>query len=232
VARCSKEAVVINGGDSEGRRLDDFIDHVGVKMITGMPGRSLARRPRIPVILESRGRPTHLTVQNEVSSSSDLVNSGGTEDDDNGWITVGGRGDWVLSDPAKDLRPIGVKSKFWAIADDDESDEEIIQSLFTPDLVRQAAVHGFGKEKLAEAETALHDSSIQRRVEASTSPASSDTKVVLVRNIFKSWVDRRRPSMTPWSGKLPRPRTSPAMTLGDCAATILRGRRSVLGGIL
>jgi hypothetical protein len=53
-----------------------------------------------------------------------------------------------------------------------------------------------------------------------------------VRNIIKSWTDRRRVSMTLWSGKLPRPRTSPAMTLGDCAATILRGRRSVVGGTL
>ena len=93
-------------------------------------------------------------VENKVSKCSFLVNSVGTEDDDDGWIPVGGRGDRVVSDPTIDLRPIGGKSKFWALADDDESDEELDQSPCTPDLVRQAAVHGFRKEKLAEAKMA------------------------------------------------------------------------------
>ena len=171
-------------------------------------------------------------VENKVSECSFLVNSVGTEDDDDGWIPVGGRGDRVVSDPAIDLRPIGGKSKFLTLADDDESDEEFDQSPYTPDLVRQAAVHGFGMEKLVEAEMALQDSSIQRRVEASSSPASSDTKVVLMRNIIKAWTARRRPSLTPWSGKLPRPRASPAMTLGDCTATLVRDRRATAGGTL
>ena len=79
---------------------------------------------------------------------------------------------------------------------------------------------------------ALQDSSIQQRVEASSSLASSDTKVVLVRNIIKAWTARQRPSLTPWSGKLPRPRALPAMTLGDCTTTLLRGRRPTAGGTL
>jgi hypothetical protein len=125
-----------------------------------------------------------------------------------------------------------VKSKFWALMDDDDTDDKIVQSPYMPDLVRQAAVHGFAKEQLVEAEMALQDSSIQRRVEASLSPTTSDTKVVLVRNIIRAWTARQRALMTPWSGKLPRPRTSPAMTLGDCTATFLRGQRLVAGGTL
>jgi len=181
----------------------EFIDHDGEKKITIVPSRSFARRPRIPVILESHRSAVDRAIENKVSNCSILVNSVGTEDDDDGWIPVGGSGDRVVSDTVIDLRPIGGKSKFWPLADDDESDEEFDQSPYTPDLVRQAAVHGFGMEKLVEAEMALQDSSIQRRVEASSSPASSDTKVVLVRNIIKAWTARQRPSLTPWSGKLP-----------------------------
>jgi hypothetical protein len=173
-----------------------------------------------------------LVNETKVSLPGDLVKGDGTEDEDIGWKSVGDRGDRIVPDPAIDLRPLGVKSKFWALMDDDGSDEEVVQSPYTPDLVRQAAVHGFVKEQLVKAEMALQDSSIQRQVEASASPASSDTKVVLVRNIIKAWTERRRTSMAPWSGKLPRPRTSPAMTLGDCSAMDLRGRRSVVGGTL
>ena len=186
--RSSKEAFVLNSAESclsEGRRFHESIDHGGKKKIIGVPGRSFARRPRIPVILESRRSAADRAAENKVSLCSISVNSVGTEDDDDGWIPVGGR-DRVVSDPAIDLRPIGGKSKFWALADDDESNEEFDQSPYTPDLVRQVAVHGFGMEKLVEAEMALQDSSIQRRVEASSSPASSDTKVVLVRNIIKA----------------------------------------------
>jgi len=120
----------------------EFNDHDGEKKITGVPGRSFARRPRIPVILESRRSAADRAVENKVSLRSILVNSVGTEDDDDGWIPVGGRGDRVVSDPAIDLRPIGGKSKFWALAGDDESDEEFDQSPYTPDLVHQAAVPG------------------------------------------------------------------------------------------
>ena len=145
--------VVVTDGDPL-REGHEFIDHDGEKKITGVPGRSFARRPRIPVILESRRSAADRAVENKVSKCSFLVNSVGTEDDDDGWIPVGGRGDRVVSDPAIDLRPVGGKSKFWALADGDESDEELDQSPCTPDLVRQAAVHGFRKEKLAEAKMA------------------------------------------------------------------------------
>jgi hypothetical protein len=79
---------------------------------------------------------------------------------------------------------------------------------------------------------AMQDSSVLRRVQAPVSPASMDTKVVLVRNIMKAWTDVRRTAMTPWSGKLPRPRISPEMTLGDCAVTDARGRWSGARGTL
>jgi len=188
--RVAGEGHVVATDDDPLRDGHEFIDHDDEKKITGVPGRSFARRPRIPVILESRRSAADRAVENKVSKYSFLVNSVGTEDDDDGWIPVGGCGDRVVSDPAIDLCPIGGKSKFWALADDDESDEELDQSPYTPDLVRQAAVHGFGMEKLVEAEMALQDSSIQRQVEASSSPASSDTKVVLVRNIIKAWTAR------------------------------------------
>jgi hypothetical protein len=91
----------------------------------------------------------------EVTFHGYCAKEDGTEVEDDGWKSVGGRGDRNLPDPALDLRPIGVKSKFWALSDDDHSDDEIVHSPYTPDLVRQAAVHGFTKEKLVEAEMAL-----------------------------------------------------------------------------
>ena len=133
--------VVATDGDPL-REGHEFIDHDGQKKITGVPGRSFARHPRIPVILESRRSAADRAVENKVSKCNFLVNSVGTEDDDDGWIPVGGSGDRVVSDPAIDLRPIGGKSKFWALAGDDESDEEFDQSPYTPDLVHQAAVPG------------------------------------------------------------------------------------------
>jgi hypothetical protein len=125
-------------------------------------GRLFARRLRIPAILELHGRASYLVEVTKVSIDGDS-NEDVTEDEDDGWVSVGDRGDRVVSNPAIDLGPIGGKSKFWALTDDDESDEEIVQSPYTPDLVRQAAVHGFTKKKLVEAEMALQDSSIQRR---------------------------------------------------------------------
>ena len=88
--------------------------------------------------------------------------------------------------------------------DDDDSDEEVTsQSPYTLDLVCHAAIHGFSKEQLYEAEIALQDSSVHRWVQEPMTPASTDTKVVLVRNIMKAWMDVWRTAMRPWSGKLP-----------------------------
>lgn len=74
------------------------------------------------------------------------------------------------------------------------------------------------------------DSSVHRRVEGPVSPGSTDTKAVFVRRIMKALTDVRRTAVTPWSGKLPRPRVSPMMTLGDCAAEAQRGRRRIKVG--
>jgi hypothetical protein len=53
---------------------------------------------------------------------------------------------------------MGAKSRFWALEDDDDSDEEVMsQSPLTPDLVRHAAVHGFSKAQLYDAEMAMQD---------------------------------------------------------------------------
>jgi hypothetical protein len=149
------------------------------------------------VVLELGGRATDGASESKVCAFENLVIEDGTEDEDDGSISVGERGDRVESNPALDLRPIGVKSKFWALSDDDDSDKEIAQSPYMPDLVRQAAVHGFSKQQLVEAEMALQDSSIQRRVEAFASPAASDKKVLLVRDIIKAWTAARRSLMAP-----------------------------------
>ena len=90
----------------------------------------------------------------QVRVSSVSVEGDGAEDEDNEWHFVGDYGRQPILDPAADLCPIGMKSKFWSLADDDHS-EVASQSPFTPDLVRQAAVHGFSKEQLCEAEMAL-----------------------------------------------------------------------------
>jgi hypothetical protein len=214
--RCSGSTVVITDVEpdlTEGRRLHDSSDHDGEQESAGgrrsdvgaaqdladngltgnstttVPGRPPARRPRIPAVSKLHWRAAELVYKTKVSLPGDLVKGDGTEDEDSGWKSVGDRGDLIVPDPAIDLRPLGVKSKFWALMDDDGSDEEVIQSPYTPDLVRQAAVHGFVKDQLVEVEMALQDSSIQRQVEASVSLASSDTKVVLVRNIIKAWTE-------------------------------------------
>jgi len=49
---------------------------------------------------------------------------------------------------------------------------------------------------------------------------------------MKALTDVRRTAGKPWSGKLPPPRASPMMTLGDCAVRAGSGRRSVIGGTL
>jgi hypothetical protein len=135
----------------------------------------------------------------------------GTEEEDDVWHVGVDCEKWLIPDPAADLRPMGFQSKFWSL--EDEDDPVITsQSPFTPDLVRQAAVHGFSKEQLVEVEIALNDSSIRRRVEASMSPTASDKKVVLVRNIFEAW--GRRSAVAPWVGILPPPRRSPSLTRG------------------
>jgi hypothetical protein len=157
----------------EGRRLHDSNDHDGEQESVGgrrsdvgaaqdladngltgnststVPGRPPARRPCIPAVSELRWRAAELVNETKVSLPGDLVKGDGTEDEDSGWKSVGDRGDRIVPDPAIDLRPLGVKSKFWALMDDDVSDEEVIQLPYTLDLVRQAAVHGFVKNSLS-----------------------------------------------------------------------------------
>jgi hypothetical protein len=114
----------------------------------------------------------------KVCISEEVADGDGTEEDDGEWKFVGNRGDWLTPDPVANLRPMGAKSKFWASTDD----EVATQSPYTPDLVRHAAVHGFTKDRLCEAELALQDSS--------------------VRNIMRVLIDVRRLAVSPWLGKL------------------------------
>lgn len=79
---------------------------------TATLGRAFARRPLIPVVLELGGRATDGASESKVCAFENLVIEDGTKDEDDGLISVGERGDRVESDPALDLRPIGVKSKF------------------------------------------------------------------------------------------------------------------------
>jgi len=126
-------------------------------------------------------------------------------DHENGeWKFVGGCSRRMTSDPTTDLLPLGTRSKFWALADDDDSDEEVTsQSPLTPDLVCHAAVHGFSTAHLYEAKMALQDSSVHRRVEEPPTLGSMDTKAIMVRKILKALMDVRRTAVKPWSGKLP-----------------------------
>jgi hypothetical protein len=75
-------------------------------------GRMLARRPRIPVVLDLHRRTAEIVNDTEVIFHGIGGKEDGTEEEDGGWKSVGGCGDRVLPDPAIDLRPIGVKSKF------------------------------------------------------------------------------------------------------------------------
>lgn len=174
-----------------------------------------ARRRRPPLVRDLR-RAVNQVSATQVRRSSISVEEDGAEDEDGEWHFVGDCGRQPMPDPAADLRPIGSKSKFWSLVEDEDL-EVAPQSPLTPDLIRQAAVHGFSREQLCEAEMALQDSLVHRRVEASASPASTDKKAVLARNIVKAWIGDRRTAMTSWSGKLPHPRISPLITLGDCA---------------
>jgi hypothetical protein len=129
----------------------------GNRISTGLC-RVLVRRPRVLKVLDVHRRAAEVISVSgdmEVTFHGFRAKEDGTEEEDGGWKSVGGRGDRIVSNPAIDLRPIGVKSKFWVLSDDDDSDDEIVQSPYTPDLVHLAAVHGFTKEKLVEAEIAL-----------------------------------------------------------------------------
>jgi hypothetical protein len=73
----------------------------------------------------------------------------GNEDNDDECKFVEDCGHRFLADPAMDLRPIGSESKFWALEDDDDFDEEVVsQSPLTPELKRHAAIHGFIEDQL------------------------------------------------------------------------------------
>ena len=100
-----------------------------------------------------------LVRESKVSFLKHMVGGIGAEDEDDRLKSVGGRGDRLHPDPTIDLRTRGVKSKFWAtMMNDEDSDEEVVpQSPLTPDLVRHAAVHGFTKDQLYEAELALQN---------------------------------------------------------------------------
>jgi len=102
------------------------------------------RRRRPTLVLDLRRRTADQVSNTQVRVSSVSVEGDGAEDEDGEWHFVGGYRRRPMPDPAADLRPIGTKSKFWSLADDDHS-EVTSQSPFTPDLVRQAAVHGFSK---------------------------------------------------------------------------------------
>jgi hypothetical protein len=78
----------------------------------------------------------------------------------------------------------------------------------------------------------LQDSSVHQRVEEPVTPGSTNAKAVFVRRIMKALTDVWRTVVTPWSGKLPRPRVSPVMTLGDCATEAQRGRQRIHVGTL
>jgi hypothetical protein len=58
----------------------------------------------------------------EVSILGDLGEEDGMEDEDGRWKFVVDHDDRLTPNPAVDLHSIGVKSKFWALTDDD-SDE-------------------------------------------------------------------------------------------------------------
>ena len=58
----------------------------------------------------------------QVRVSSVSVEGDGAEDEDGEWHFVNDCGRWPIPDPAADLRPIGTKSKFWSLADDDDSE--------------------------------------------------------------------------------------------------------------
>jgi hypothetical protein len=97
---------------------------------------------------------------------------------------------------------MGARSRFWALEDDDDSDEVTSHSPSTPDLVHHAAVHGFSRAQSCEAEMAMQDSSVHRRVEGSLTPDSMDTKTTLVHNILTALTDVWRTAIKPWSGRL------------------------------
>ena len=160
------------------------------------------RRSRSPSV--SRCRSTDRLSDTKVSSSGNLEEETEMEDENGEWKFVGGCSHWMTSDPTTDLCPLGTRSKFWALVDDDDSNEEVTsQSPLTPDLVHHASVHGFSRAHLYEAEMALQDSSVHRQVEEPLTLGSTDIKAVMVWKILKALTDVRRTAVKPWSRKLP-----------------------------
>lgn len=102
-------------------------------------------------------------------------------------------------------------SRFWALGEDEESDEESkydcdVDAISSPQLIQEAMDAGFTVQDLEAAEKEL------------ISPNSrSENKDSISTRIISNWVQRRR-VIKPWSGPLPKPRISPKQTIGDAIA--------------
>lgn len=100
-------------------------------------------------------------------------------------------------------------SRFWALGEESESDSEVesVESIDTPDFIKQAQDVGFTVPQLIAAEKELHDNT-----------GKSPLKEGLANKIVNSMV-RHKTAGRPWRGKLPAPRVSPVRTFGDALAS-------------
>lgn len=95
------------------------------------------------------------------------------------------------------------RSRFWATSDSDESSQEDDgedQSLDTPEFVGRAHQAGFSTEELLKAGKELEEV-----------PYDELHQNSIAKTIVQAMVSHR--AITPWTGRLPKPRKSPPMAL-------------------
>jgi len=117
-----------------------------------------------------------------------------------------------------DLRPhrrnsVGVAPRPWSLGGRRQSgkSEAAIDDISTPEFVRYALNAGFSKDDLLQAEAALNN---------------DDASSSLPRRIMDA-VAAQHTGRKPWVGPLPKPRRSPAITIGDVQVTFKKTNKKI-----
>ncbi|RLN34226.1 hypothetical protein C2845_PM03G30090 [Panicum miliaceum] len=135
------------------------------------------------------------------------------------------------------LRPENSGSRFWALRDDESSDEEASredgdsyvsgESITDSEFMRDAVLAGYSVDEIRQAEALSTNA-----VSPSFGSVSCDADQVkhrrsLAQRIVDAVAERRPPAVKPWKGPLPKRRISPKLSLGDI---LVRDCRSKPGG--
>lgn len=174
-----------------------------------------------PVAVSPNVSVTSVPFNNEIAVAAEEVSSHIAE------LSVTATGAKIINaDPLWNCRRPGSVSRFWVDSDDEESGGN---SLPTLDVVPHNFVHGFSVNDMTQVNDHLTSPTFRLRALGSTSPAPDDKPAVLARRIVSAFKARPSTKCAQRLEKLPSPRLSPKITLGDCMVHDLRGRSNTIG---